>query len=372
MKSCFCYVVASLQILLVPCSSDDLEGSAASQPEARDPWIQPYKKNSIWNQPIGSAAEYVPVELIPTKGAGIDVKFFLELDANDPVRQTIGFDRFAPPEGRCAGTTDMKGLTVRLPDGWMVPDIGPENPFGRTPNSSFVFLMPDRKTAWIGPAIARCDPTGPLYMFSFQRFENNRKYDDMRGDGVEGTGGQGASAMSGLGGTIRLGELTGEKPIRHAIKINPWGRHLFYSDELPGFRWPAKAADQYANEEGHKNRYVGEDPNLVMGTLLTIPPDVTAEDLGLESEPAKKLLFTLQNYGAYITEDAGWDVLDFIIERGVEVEFEEHWGFSMESEQWAKDVVRLASRFHAVTNNEPESIGGGGEPLQPLAPDLIQ
>ena len=55
-------------------------------------------------------------------------------------------------------------------------------------------------------------------MSSFMKFPNNQKFADLRGDGVTNSAGQGASGMSGLGGTIRLGELTGERPLRHAIK----------------------------------------------------------------------------------------------------------------------------------------------------------
>jgi hypothetical protein len=207
-------------------------------------------------------------------------------------------------------------------------------------------------------------------MYSFVRFPHNRTYEDLRGDGVTDSGGQGASGMSGMGGTIRLGELTGDRPLRHAIKLNVWGHHLYYSADRPGYKWPAQRADHYANDPDHKNRYVGKEPELVMGTLLAVPPEVTAEQLGLETAAGRLMLETLQDYGAYITEDAGWDVWDFVVERGVMPEFEAKYGFSLEGERWEKEVLKIASHLKIVVNNGPESIGGGGTPRQPLAPPL--
>lgn len=161
-----------------------------------------------------------------------------------------------------------------------------------------------------------------------------------------------------------------ETALHHAIKINPWGHHLFYSDALPGYRWPARSADNYANTPGAKNRYVGKNPSLLMGSLLAIKPDVTAEQLGLTTGPGKQLFFVLQNYGAYITEDAGWDVFDLVIERGVGVEFKAKYGYSLRGDRWEKEMLKLARALKVVDNNLPKSIGGEGEPLQPLAPEF--
>ncbi len=337
---------------------------------ARDPWLWPFTIDSIWNTPIGKDAQYEEANLHPTRGIGADVRHFLELSKEDPERQVIGFDRFAPPDGRCSGNTDMNDLTVHLPNGWTVPDIGPDNPYGLRPNSAFSFRLYGTDRVWNGPAIARCDPRGPLYMYSFVRFPGNRIYEDLRGDGNTDTGGQGASRMSGMGGTIRLGELTGKRPLRHVIKINIWGHHLYYGEDRPGYKWPATSADRYANNPDHKNQYVGDNPNLVMGTLLAVPPEVTAEQLGLETVPGRLLLKTLQGYGAYITEDSGWDVWDIIVERGVMPEFQEKYGFSLEGEKWEAEVLKIAPHLKTVANNGPDSIGGGGDPLRPLAPPL--
>jgi hypothetical protein len=57
-----------------------------------------------------------------------------------------------------------------------------------------------------GSMVSRCVEGGPVYMPDWMKYPDNRKYQDIKGDGLSG-GGQGASGMSALGGTIRLGEL---------------------------------------------------------------------------------------------------------------------------------------------------------------------
>ena len=362
MKFYFCTTLPLGLGLTLLCSTTSLA--------QRDPWQWPFDKYSIWNMPIGSNARYADIDIVASKGAGTDVKHFLELNASDPQRQVIGFLGFAPDAGRCSGTEDMNGLTVSIPDDWLVPDAYSGSPYGRTPNSGFVFRLPNSDSTWNGPTIARCTVGGPLYMQVFQKWPNNRFGDNLYGDGYTKSTGQGASGMSGLGGTLRLGELVGNAPIRHVLKLNVWGRFLYYSAALPGYKWPAIRADNYANTPGAKNRYVGDDPNLVMGSLLAIPPNVTEASLGLTTEVGRKLFFTLQNYGAYITEDPGQDILDLIVERGVSDEVEARYGFSLKSDQWDEEFNKLAAVIEVVTNNTPTSIGGGGIPLQPLAPDF--
>ncbi len=41
---------------------------------------------------------------------------------------------------------------------------------------------------------------------------------DLRGPGVEGC--HSGSGLSGVGGSLRVGELEGAEPLRHALKIN--------------------------------------------------------------------------------------------------------------------------------------------------------
>ena len=328
-------------------------------PTSRDAWQWPFTADSIWNTPIGSGAVYKPANLPEAKGVGVDIQFLLRTKASDPERPVL---KSAGWKNRSASNEPL-GFSLRLPDGWTVPDTGPDNPYGLTPNCNFAILLPDGDQLFQGVRITRVAPNGPVHLPEWLKYPNNRTIVSIRGDGLHG-GGQGASRMSALGGTIRLGEFTSKEPIRHVVKINPYAaRVCYYSEEIPGFRWPAFAADSYAS-----NTYKGTNPEVVMGSLLALPPDATPEKLGIQTVPGRKLFYALQDYGTYFTEDAAWDVWDIIVERGAEIEFEKAHGFSMKSPIWRAEVNRLMTALHVVVNNAPQSIGGGGKPRQPLAP----
>lgn len=327
----------------------------------RNSWTWPFSKFSIWNMPIGSDAHNEDANFEPAGHVGVDIQHILELSSTDPEKTVLSTDVWGP--GRCDGTKNL-GFTLRVPNNWIVPDAG-NSPYGNTPNSNFALRLPNSDEVFEGSQITRCTKGGAVHLPSWMQYSNNRNYQSIYGDGLEG-GGQGASAMSALGGTIRLGEFESSEPIRHAIKINPWAeKYCFYVDTLPGFKWPAFNADSYA-----KNTYKGSNPNVVMGSLFAIPDTITPEEIGIESVPGKKLFFTLQNYGSYFTEDAAWDTWDIIVERGAEIEFENLYGFSMSSVTWENELNKLMQALAVVVNNSPTSIGGGGTPHQPYAPEF--
>ncbi len=325
---------------------------------ARDAFKQPFHKTSIWNTPIGSEADYKPANFKDAAYVGVDVLHILELDADDPLRQVFKNYTFGP--GRC-DSNDPLDLYFNIPDNWIVPDAG-NSPYGRTPNSLYAFRLPDSDSLFEGGRMARCKEGGPIYLPQWLKWPNNRKYQSIKGDGKSG-GGHGASGMSVMGGTLRMGELVGDGPIRHVIKVNPYAeRFLHYSIDVPGYKWPARRADNYAPERYNKNA----DPDIVMGSLFAIPPDATEESLNLQTPAGKKLFYTMQNYGVYFCEDAAWDTWDLAVERHAEIEFQEKYGYSMKSDTWRREINKLMNALHIIVNNGPESIGGGGEPRMPL------
>lgn len=46
------------------------------------------------------------------------------------------------------------------------------------------------------------------------------------------------------------------------------------------------------------------------------------------------------------------------------------YGFSMSGETWKNEINKLMQSLSVVVNNTPGNIGGGGVPLQPLAPEF--
>lgn len=328
---------------------------ADAPPGTRDKRLWPFESDSIWNMPIGSDAQYVPAEIGPASSISIDNEFFAFPSLNDPVVPVYSNGVWGP--GRCE--TDTYQYSVHLPYDWVVPDADS----GSTPNAAAAILAADGRTLKQMNPVSRCDPGGPLtagWMAPDQ---------DIYGPGMYG--GHGGSGLSSIGGSLRLGELTGPDPIRHALKVNLWG-HRWLSPSDGGFRWPAITADSFYDDSNSPNRYDGELPELRMGALLAIPPDVDIADLGLKTEAGRKIAWTMQNYGAYVVDDTTWDSHALDVEAGVADEFRSAYGYGSEGSEgpWYDDMMTIFGALSVVDNNRPSSIGGGGAPLQPLAPPI--
>jgi hypothetical protein len=322
----------------------------------RDKFLWPFSPTSPWNMPIGSKAHYVPANIARAGFAGADQEYLFKLSKGDPLRQL--YEPGAWGEGRCKGTKPVGISPLPVPDNLIVPDAT-SKPYN-TPNNASAFLLPDGKTlVQIGP-LARCQPGSPLYGFHYYHDE------DIYGQGLGGS--HFGSGLSAIGGSIRKGELIGNQPIRHALKILLWGeKYLYYSKEIPGHHWPAALADNNA-----PNQYHGKNPALVQGSLLAIPPRVTEASLHLQTTPGKKLFHALQNYGAYVVDDAGWDGHYFTVEKGVLEEFRKTFGYNFEGTggKFYNDFMKLFQALYIVDNNGPKSIGGGGKPRVALAPAI--
>jgi hypothetical protein len=331
----------------------NLIAQSTTAPRKRDKWLWPFTSTSIWNMPIGSGAVYIPANIQKADGIGADMEYFFKLKARDPLRPVYGPGNWAP--GRCTGTQSM-GVSLPIPDNLIIPDAR----IGYTPNNASAFLMPDGKTIEQFEPLARCEQGGSVY-----GWRNPWGGVDIYGDGIKGT--HFGSGLSAIGGSIRKGELINNQPIRHALKVLVWGeKYLYYSPTVPGYRWPATNADGSA-----ANAYHGTNPKLVQGALLAIPPSVTEASLNLQTPVGKKLFRALQNYGAYIVDDAGWNVHYLAVEQGVPEEVKTTYGYDFTtSGSFYEDMMKLFKALHIVDNNGPNSIGGGGTRRAPLAPPI--
>ncbi len=292
--------------------------------------------------PIGSGAQYKPAGIQAAQYVLADQEYFYKLNANDPMRTV-----YAPGSwtDRDSGT-QSQGISLPIPDNLIVPDAT-LNPYS-TPNNAAAFLMPDGKTLVQLEPLARTQPGGPIYGYHYTPDVN------IYGDGIGGS--HFGSGLSAIGGSIRLGELESSEPIDHALKVNIWGqKYLSYSGSTPGYRWPADRADSYA-----ASNYRGTNPDLKQGSLLALSPNLTEASLGLQTPAAKKLFHALQDYGAYVADDSGWDAHYFDVEAGVPAEFKKTYGYDMETSGGAlyNDYSKLFQALNVVTNNGPSSIGG--------------
>jgi len=318
------------QFILLVLLSITFPVHAQTLPASRDKFSWPFSQNSIWNTPIGSKAKYRPARLRSASSITTDLERIILTSAPDPVREVYAPKTFAM--GRCEGEGRDEPYSLQFPDGYVVPDATDED----TPNNAVAIILPDGRSVVQFNVFARCNPTGPLYGY---------RYDDadLYGDGA--LGGHGGSGLSSIGGSLRKGEVSSTLPIRHALKINIWAKKYLSlargKEGGKGFRWPAIKADSYANQKTYGGRIKG----VMMGSLLAIPPRVSAESIGIETELGRKLFFTLQNYGAYIVDDTAFNSHAFAVEDGVEDEIKQAYGFDIETESpsdpWFRDGNRL-------------------------------
>ncbi len=336
----------------------------AAAPTARDKFRWPFSATSVWNTPIGSRARYAEVSIGST-GVGVDTVHILRVGRTDPV--VPSYDAGAFVGTRCAGTKPQQqaqwhpGLEkVRIPAGALFPDANLDPAHYFTPNGKLTLLMPDGKTLRQFLPACRKTRSGPLYGYAFPP-------QNVYGDGL--CCGHGGSSLSGMGGVLRLGELTGDEPIRHALAINLWGNYLYYDRSTgSGHVWPAGSHDGAA-----PTTYRGRDRNLRMGSLLAIPPSVSERSLGLETRAGRKLFHALRDYGTYVVDDSGQNSQDLNIEKAAEEELRRTVTGGRPIHRYgplSRDVTKLMKQARVVVNNGPTSVGGGGKPRAPRAPKI--
>lgn len=336
----------------------------------RDPLKQPFATNSIWNTPIGSGAVYVAANLptnpgnnIWAKMPGIDDEHIVQTPTAPLTSINVSSAAWSG-KNRCAATGGLL-VKVPMPTNWIVPHT--------SSNSSSTFLLADGRTIIQTQPLARCAAGGPAT--SLVKFAAV----DLYGPGI--TGAHGGSGMSAIGGTIRVGELRpGSTGPRHVLKLTVYAKEALYNCKTRSdcSRWPAVTSDSYAvGFYGSSNS--NSNTAMKMGALLAIPVSKVLTTLGLETEPAKQLAWTLQNYGAYIVDDTYAPGFFLNAEVGpagsVITQFKNDYGFAIEQKvqgntPWMRDMQRLSKALFVVNNNSSANIGGGGTPLQPLAAQI--
>ena len=345
----------------------------------RDPFLWPFTSTSIWNMPIGSDAVYQPAGFkkvtdfanVPPYNRGgiaVDDEPIIVSKSSDPLRTVYNISDWS---FRC-NTTSTSGKQIRFPSNLTYAD---PNGSVNTPNFSGAVVQPDG-SLWHFNAITTCG-TDKIAAYDYTSLENS----SLTSTGYEG--GHGGSGLSGIGGSIRKGELLASTPIRHAIKLNVLAsRYLVYNnDGTPGYRWPANRADGYANPAGNSSFGYGTSNTnnfnyMEMGALVAIQPSATPQSLGITNPIAIKIFYALQDYGAYIVDDTYWNHYDIPLEEGVVDEVLSATGTNIrnfdQQSVYYQDMFKIITALYAITNNSPTSIGGGGTPRQPLAPDFAQ
>lgn len=273
--------------------------------------------------PIGSDARYVPAGLqYAGAWAGQIARDdeFIGLNPNDPLKRLNNGDLVRVPPG------------MQHDGSW---------------NGCATFLMEDGNTLAAGQPLVLSPGGNPSWQYDYSDGVS------LYGDGLYGC--HGGSALSGVGGSLRPGELNGPDPIRHALKVNVYAKR-FLSCTNSGYRWPAYRADAYMD----CSSYGGNVPAMRMGSLLALLPSVNCDTV-VSSRQARKLCVAFQDYGAYVVDDTYWDVHAIALDGNAE--FGDGGSFD-------SDMQRLFQMLQVVDNNSPSSIGGGGTPRAPLAPPI--
>ena len=333
-------------------------------PSTRDPWLWPFASDSIWNMPIGDGAIYHGTGHFVAEGAiGADIEFHYKTSAQAPLRN------LHVPEGWPV----IDGRHGKLLREWRIDD----DVVVRTQvsNNCAAFLMPDGRTLEQLEPFIRMERGGILLGYP-NPFQGGI---DLHGPGIIGT--HWGSGLSAFGGSLRHGELTGDQPIRHVLKLNVFCKRYLHFDRTsstPGWRWPATNPDGYAGDQTNDGHYQGSDPRVVQGALLAIAPTHTAASLGLKTRPARRILQALQDYGAYIVDDTGSESYHLCPSREAAGEFLEVYGHPIDTDaratgaakDWHDDLMKLVPLLAVVDNNRADNVGGGGRRRAALAPPL--
>jgi hypothetical protein len=358
----------------------------------RDPLKWPFAATSIWNMPIGSGASYVASGLHFTTTPN-STEYWYDMPQSDHERlvltptaplinvyiSTVGWSG----GNRCAASGGVF-FAAPIPASYVVPNS--------TYNNGAAILLADGLSIVQTQPFTKC--AGYSYATTMQVPWSLSvwEYNLQTGDGILGA--HGGSELSTLGGTMRLGELRPGTQMRHALKVNvdsATSLGLCTGNFGACFRWPAATADGYAANSGSGYGSATNNTNsaMKMGALLAIPASVNINNIGLQSVPGQMLAWTLQNYGAYIVDSRGSPGFDFSIEDGAAGskadEFQADYGFPFDGRlgyltltgstgqptpqaKWVSDIRLIIDYLAVVGNNSPTTIGGGGTPLQPLAP----
>ncbi len=325
----------SATVPVLPATHDDIPAQVSPQAATtRDAADWPFASDSPWNTSLGSGANYANVT-----SAGFDPNGGLNLNVRSWSHPVFVASPSDPLTDFYRNDTGLIA-TIRAPSD-AAPDPQADGSLiivdatGSTPYAVEMWQASWSGGAWRASATALHDLTGMGF------------YDEYVGVRAGG--------MSALGGLIRRDELINLN-IPHALAIAVSSSAM--NRNVPGtsdaWTWPASWADGFTNP-GSGYGTVG---NLHMGSLLAIPPSVDINVLGL-SPQGKAIARAMQDYGAYITEQASANLVVYVEPAAS--------GILNTS---SGELGTLTQYLHAITNNGPNSVGGGGVARRDPAPPI--
>jgi hypothetical protein len=329
--------------------------------------------------PLGSGAQHAPAGLPSLTYGAFPEEIVIIQRPTLPLQPIMLNTADWSGASRCA-SQGSTGVSLPVPLGsFTIPDSNgahggtPNHPSGILDAAGFFFES---------QPLTRCvnQPYTTHYWFDYSGAPGVQGQ-SIRGDGRLGS--QGGSHLSGVGGTIRVGEFTRARAtgiIPHALKFvvptSAVSSGAGPGCAVTGCRWPAISSDCGNTACG----YSSGNQQMKMGSLLAVPPSFNCA--ALASEPGRIYCRTLQNYGGYVVDTSSFRAAYIPIEYGpdgdVEVEFAQQFGHAFEqprnpggaAQGWSNDLAAVFANLMAVTNATQATPKGGGVPVAPLVPPL--
>lgn len=269
---------ASPTLSLRPSAVVGAEATAGAT--SRSPYSWPFSWSSIWNIPIASTAEY--------ESANIQSDGVFENDASSDYDSVNTAFPVVTLENARLGNGSAGAVSV-----YGDPSMTANGEW----NTCSAFLGTDGQSVYQGQTTELTAGGNP----SFGGVAD-ATWSAVNIEGAGTAGCHGGSGLSGLGGTLTESDLTQSGPIAHVLKIALDG-YLNYSSANGGFRWPASNSDTGFNQAGAESFYGGSDGEIQEGSLLALPTSINVSSFS--NPTVRKLAQALQDYGAYIVDDAG-------------------------------------------------------------------
>jgi hypothetical protein len=314
-------------------------------PGTRNPADWPFDRYSPWNTPIGSGAQYTTIN---SPGFSVNGGAF------------ISWDQYSIPVYKASNSDPLRTITQ---GGQFVTQIHVPDSATPAPGSDAIMTIvaPDGKSSvemWRANRLSdmNIDAVDVGLHDLTSKFETNWQAPR-------------ASGLSSLGGLIRTADLTTfDDHIHHALAFA--SPRAAWNANAPGglnWIWPALGADD-GTGVGYSN-----SGNLYLGSLVAIPKSFDINSLGLPAHSLQyEIALALQNYGAYGVDSTS-DNMDFYVQQNIDQNVMAAYGLPNTDSQYgqfATDLASIIQHLVVVSNNGPSSVGGGGTPLEPLAPDF--
>ena len=402
--------IGAAAVLFVVVSQKDQPGTHAAAVSSRDKYTWPFSKYSIFNMPLGSSAQYAPVSWVSPSNAPVyanDVFYSRPTDAVTPIYQnTNGANQWSIASGTRCNSNGTALFSARFPTSIVLPGLTSST----MPDGTVSLVGSNTNQYYESLPMAHCSTTSPV---TSNWFTGPLNLSDAGQNGNTGSG------VGVTGGTVRIGEMKKTNPlcatdyitgcIRHALKINVNDSNLSCKSGQCS-TWPALRADCYnfINQSNcsssnptsnikyfqglaycgtaQQDGYCGSNGAVKDGALLALPPNFNMSSL--LTTQGKRIAWTLMNYGTYIVDSChktpDYQCTNMHVENradgtsaardwqdsswGTEAQQMAWGGGSCANNNWTRDWCTMFGSLNVITNNGPNSVGGGGNPRQCLAP----